>query len=352
MQASIISFGHDVFPFTGITATAFTDAFVGNPAFVMPEQEVAELNPDLDDAARAVIRDFVQNGGRMIIGSDGTNDTSFTPSLLNAVFGFAVTNNTTVSDPTNRVLTGTIFDVAPASLPANNATEGLDLTSLPPGTLSVYADATVAVVAIIPFGKGDIIFLGYDWFDSNPPDDVEGQDGGWQDVFAAALAEADLSVTKTVSDANVEVDDEVTFTVTATNNGPSDAINAVVTDILPVGLTFVSATTTQGTCSGDTEVTCELGGLANGASATITIVVTADVEGNLVNQAEIAGAMIDPDMDNNSASATVTVKNIPTNISGAGCAFAPQATAPQGLSLFGLLSAAGVVLVLRRRAQG
>ena len=57
---------------------------------------------------------------------------------------------------------------------------------------------------------------------------------------------ADLAVTKTVSDATPNVGDQITFTVTLSNNGPNDATGVQVTDLLPAGLTFVSANSQPG----------------------------------------------------------------------------------------------------------
>ena len=59
--------------------------------------------------------------------------------------------------------------------------------------------------------------------------------------------QADLALTKTVSDPTPNVGDQITFTVTLTNSGPDTATGVVVNDLLPAGLTFVSATPSRGT---------------------------------------------------------------------------------------------------------
>ena len=65
---------------------------------------------------------------------------------------------------------------------------------------------------------------------------------------------ADLAVTKTVDNPTPNVGDTITFTVTLTNSGPDAATGVRVTDLLPAGLTFVSATPSQGTYDRDTGV--------------------------------------------------------------------------------------------------
>ena len=57
---------------------------------------------------------------------------------------------------------------------------------------------------------------------------------------------ADIAVTKTVDNPTPAVGTTVTFTVRATNRGPTGATGVVVTDALPAGLTLVSATPSQG----------------------------------------------------------------------------------------------------------
>src|SRR5262249_52429553 len=57
---------------------------------------------------------------------------------------------------------------------------------------------------------------------------------------------ADLAVTKTVSNATPNVADTITFTVSLSNQGPDAATDVTVQALLPAGLTFVSATPSQG----------------------------------------------------------------------------------------------------------
>src|SRR4029077_12183154 len=58
--------------------------------------------------------------------------------------------------------------------------------------------------------------------------------------------QADLQVMKSVDQSRPNVGDTITFTVTLTNAGPDAASNVQVTDLLPAGLTFVSASPGQG----------------------------------------------------------------------------------------------------------
>jgi Domain of unknown function DUF11 len=93
--------------------------------------------------------------------------------------------------------------------------------------------------------------------------------------------------------------------------------DVTVADILPEGVTFVSATPSAGSCSGTSTVTCNLGIFPSGASATINIVVAApNVAGTITNTASVAAATTDPDSSNNTATAVTTVGGslVPTSV--------------------------------------
>jgi len=91
------------------------------------------------------------------------------------------------------------------------------------------------------------------------------------------------------SDANANTD--ITYTITVNNTGPSSATGVTVTDALPAGTAFVSATPSQGTCSvGPALVTCTLGTIAPGQTVTIAITARATAVGSHTNTATVTGA--------------------------------------------------------------
>ncbi|MDH3434817.1 MAG: DUF11 domain-containing protein, partial [Gammaproteobacteria bacterium] len=98
-------------------------------------------------------------------------------------------------------------------------------------------------------------------------------------VVPAGPAMADLALTKSDSpDPVFSGGPDVTYTLTVTNNGPDDASNVVLTDTLPAGVVFGSATPGPDTCTESSGiVTCNLGALAVDASTSVTIVVTPDI---------------------------------------------------------------------------
>jgi uncharacterized repeat protein (TIGR01451 family) len=120
------------------------------------------------------------------------------------------------------------------------------------------------------------------------------------------LGNADLSIVKTAAGPFV-AGQNGTYTITVSNGGPNPATNAVVTDILPAGATFVSATPTQGSCSGTTTVTCNLGTINNAGTATITLVVMPVAPGPLSNTATVTTNDIDGSSLNNTSTTVVQV---------------------------------------------
>ena len=96
----------------------------------------------------------------------------------------------------------------------------------------------------------------------------------------------------------------VTWTVLVTNNGPSQATNVVMTDPLPTGYSYTSANSTQGSCGydgGSATVTCTIGTLEAGATATVTIVGNVVVDSvTLSNTATVTRTEVDSNPANDS----------------------------------------------------
>lgn len=112
-----------------------------------------------------------------------------------------------------------------------------------------------------------------------------------------ASVNADLGVTLQTSGSST-TGSKATYTATITNNGPSDSTNIAFSSTIPSTSVLISATPSAGTCSVGAAVSCDLGGLANGASATVTIVVSPLSAGTATMTAQVSGSENDPTTSN------------------------------------------------------
>ena len=133
--------------------------------------------------------------------------------------------------------------------------------------------------------------------------------GGPNDGFAMKLdpaAVVDLVLTKTAAPEPVAPGGTLTYTLDVTNDGDAPASHVELTDTLPASVTFVSAS--DPSCAHVAGVvTCDLGDLAPGAGAVVTVDVTPNVEGLITNAASVASAEADAAPADNEASVDTTV---------------------------------------------
>ncbi|MGB5623761.1 MAG: choice-of-anchor Q domain-containing protein [Gammaproteobacteria bacterium] len=131
---------------------------------------------------------------------------------------------------------------------------------------------------------------------------------------------ANLALTMSDAVDPVSVGNPLSYTLTMTNNGPSDASNVTVVDALPADVDWQTATPSQGSCVHSGEplggtVTCTLGTVANGASATIGIEVVAPLTpATITNSATVSADEPDPDANDNTADEDTTIIDPSANL--------------------------------------
>ena len=238
-----------------------------------------------------------------------TKTDSSDPVGLNGTLTYTLSvHNGGVADATNV----TVTDDLPAGVTYQSGTpsqgscsqDGGSVTCLL-GDLANGADATVEIAVTV--NSADPI--------TNTAtvqgDQVDGNDANNSATEATAVVrQADLAITNADSPDPVAVGQTLTYTLTVSNNGPSNAPSVTATDNLPSGVTYESATPSHGSCSqASGTVTCDLGAIGTGGSATVEIKVTPPTSGTITNTASVAGnGSIDPNSANDTASAQTAVK--------------------------------------------
>ena len=222
--------------------------------------------------------DSVSDGNTVVV-------TDTIPSGLTGVQIDAPASDNTSFDPATGVLS-VQYDVLP-----NGETRTFTLTA------DIQEDATGTVV-----NNASVSSLGTDLDPTN----------NTASASTTLTPDFDVQVAKVADDANSIPEDTVVYTVTVTNTGPSTAPGVILTDVLPAGVTLVSATLggQTGVDSGGT-ITFPSVDIASGDAATATITVTVDTltDGLISNVASVQdlSAAGENNTSNNSATADVTV---------------------------------------------
>lgn len=239
------------------------------------------------------------------------------------VAGSTATYRLTVADAGPSDASGVVVtDVLPATLSYRSTSSGdaawscsatgQTVTCSYAGTLVAGAAPTSVdlVVDVSPAFTGSVSNTAT--VTASTPDPIPVNDSSTDD--SSVDAQADLSVTKTHTGSAV-AGRPFSWRLAVANAGPSDVASPVtVTDPLPAGVAYVSATGTGWTCSSDPAtrvVTCTRASLAAATSAppvTVTVDVLASTgPGSLANTAAVSSAVSDPDLLNDSSSDSVTV---------------------------------------------
>ncbi|MDQ6651184.1 MAG: PQQ-dependent sugar dehydrogenase, partial [Acidobacteriota bacterium] len=249
-------------PFQAANAGGASDTFVAG---------ISDTTPAADFTVSALPASQTVNPG---------NATTYTVTVTPAA-GF--TGNVSLSVTGLSADAGNSFNPASLNITDSNARSSvLSITttsSTPPGTYTLSINATSGNIQ-----HSTSVFL-----------------------VVSGPANANLVVTKTASPNPAIVSGNLTYRIVVTNKGPSPATGAMLSDVLPAGVAFVSTSATQGTCSGASTVTCNFGNLAVGSSAIASILVVPQATGQLSNTASVSATESDPDMSDNSATAITQV---------------------------------------------
>ncbi|CAG0937598.1 Large cysteine-rich periplasmic protein OmcB [Thermoflexales bacterium] len=180
------------------------------------------------------------------------------------------------------------------------------------GTLAVNASAQIILVTNVAVGTvGTIIDIA--GVTSTTADPTPANNAATQNT--AVIQRANLGLTLADTPDPVVAGTRLTYTLSVNNAGPSNAASVQVTDTWPSGVSYVSAITSQGTCTPNTgtrTVTCNLGTLAVNAGAQISLVTTVNpgTVGTIVDSAGVTSTATDPVPTNNYDAENTTVTQV------------------------------------------
>jgi uncharacterized repeat protein (TIGR01451 family) len=128
------------------------------------------------------------------------------------------------------------------------------------------------------------------------------------DIGAYELAPAELAVTASASPSSMPLGGQSTLTFPVSNAGPAPATNTTVNVAIPAGLTLLSASTSQGSCSaGSSGMSCSIGLVRVGASAHVTAVVRGAAVGTQTVTGAVGATEPDPTPADNTAAVAIAV---------------------------------------------
>ena len=287
-----------------ITAIYSTAAVTNSPAGSYPIVPVL-----VDPNSRLVNYTVVTNNGTLTITNTAlpTVDIAvFKTGPASGVAGSNLTYTITVTNLGPSAATNIVVsDLLPAgftfvSAVPSTATVSNNLVSWTGFSLANNAKSNFIVTAVSAEG-GNYTNLAFGnalgAIDSNPTNNNGAATNS--QVQTLVSPRADVAIFK-VGTTNIYAGATVTYTITATNSGPSTATNVVVKDNLPGNVTFQSAS--GGGVIASNLITWPSLILAKGATTSFTVVVTAPGSGSFTNIAFSTSGTTDPNPTNNNGS--------------------------------------------------
>ncbi|KQX05372.1 hypothetical protein ASC59_14605 [Leifsonia sp. Root1293] len=279
----------------------------------------ATSDPDLSDNTAGATAQLAQAADLIItktaapttVVPGGT--TAFTVTVTNT--GPSTARNVTVNDAVDDTTALALLDAGGEGATCSQPLPAVQcsIPELAPG-----ASVTVALDALLTPGSaaGTTVTNQATVSSVTPDPDVDNNQA--TATVTAGQPQADVSIVKT-GPASVVAGRTLTYAITVSNDGPSDAADVQVSDLLPTGVIATSVASTRGTCALAASVECSIPVLSAGisgspgATAVITIQAVADGGapiGTATNTATVTSSTSDTDTSNNSASASTDVTGV------------------------------------------
>ncbi|MFA5667606.1 MAG: DUF2341 domain-containing protein [Balneolaceae bacterium] len=265
---------------------------------------------------------------RITISEPITPDLSIVKSVNNStpIEGETITYTLTVTNPGEYIATDVrVTDVLPTGLTFVSSTASQGHYNSVTGIWLVgnfaagdTSSATLYINATVDTGTlGSVIDNTASITDLNEIDPVLANNSSTAGITVIPEA-ADIAVTAIASNSNPIEGEYMSFTVSVTNNGPKDATNLKILNQIPSGILFQNSTASVGTYTSSTGV-WDIGNLANGTSASLTlnVQINANTEGNTINNTAALSSMDQADNNtaNNTSTAPITVVEAISNLS-------------------------------------
>ena len=271
------------------------------------------VNADERHAPRPTAGAFLCDIGAVEIAESDLTVTK-TASAKVVALGHDVTFTITVANAGPNDATGVIVtDPLVSTLTFKSASAGCSLSGATVicavGTVSAGSSISISITATVnqTAANGAVISNSATASGDNP-DPKPSDNTGTTTVTVGDLA--DLGIVKS-GPSHAALGQQIVYTLTVSNAGPAMATGVSVSDDLPPGTAFVSASG-DGSCSGaGSTVTCSAPSLAAGSSIAFAVTVKVTAAGVITNIATVTSATSDPNLANN------TSQSVQTNVSAA-----------------------------------
>jgi uncharacterized repeat protein (TIGR01451 family) len=313
----------------GTNSTLITVAVTNRPPVANPDSySVAEnttnsFAPLVNDVLvttggkLAIVSVTPTNGTATILGGTNVQFVPATNFIGTATIGYAITDS--IGGTNSTLITIAVTNRPPVANPDNYGMAENTTNVFRPLTNDVLVSSggSLSIISVSPTnGTATILggtnvqfapatnFLGTATIGYTITDGIGGTNGSLISITVTnvPLARADIAVLKT-GPTNGVAGSNLTYTVTVTNLGPASATNILVTDQLPAGFTFVSASPAATVFNNAASWT--VGSLALNARTNFTVTAVSAEGGNFTNVAfAVTSGTVDPNPTNNDGTLT------------------------------------------------